>query len=160
MGGRGLDQEGGGRPDLSPQGKPLHETEKHEQYRGPDANLRIAGGQGEAEDRNAHQGKAPHHGRFPARPVAIGPQDQSPQRPGGKADPEGRQGIEQAMRGLAGGKEGVTDLQGKQAEGQEVIEFQSVADPHGRHLGQGQVTLLDRRRGFMIRGQAGHRDGS
>jgi hypothetical protein len=55
-----------------------------------------------------------------------------------------RQRIEQTVRGLGFWEEAVSDLDGEEREGNEIVEFQSIADADRNHLSERQILRLAR----------------
>jgi len=142
--GRGsLDQKCGRRADFAAQRESLHQSKDHEEDRGRDPYLGVRRRQYQSQDGSAHEREGEHHRRFAAHPVTVPADDDATKRPRQEPDPKSRQRIEQPARSLGFWEEAVADLYRKKREGNEVVEFQSIAHADRDHLSERQVPLLD-----------------
>ena len=73
LGRGGFHEEGCGRSDLASEGETLNHPPGHRQDRSGDTDGGVARRQGQAQDRQPHQGEAEHHRRPPTDPVSIAP---------------------------------------------------------------------------------------
>ena len=135
-----LNQEGGGRADLTAQGKALHEAEEHQKRRCPNPNLRIAGCENQTQDPQAHQYKADQHGWASSGSVAVSAEDDGPDGAGDETHREGEQRGHQLRKLATARKKDVPNLGGEQGVGGEVVELQRIA-----HHCSGDVATGDRR---------------
>ena len=153
---RCLHQKCGGWTDFAAQRKSLQQAKADQKNRGRHTDLSIGRGKREPENGRAHQGEGKHHRRLAANPIAVNPDDHATERPGQKADTETRQGIEQSMRRPGLGKKAVADLDGKEGESEEIIEFQPIAHAHRDYFSQRQVLLFERPFCLFIRERCVH----
>ncbi len=136
---RDLEQVSGVGAHLAAQREALDQAGGHRQHRGQEADRAVGRDQGQAGDRDAHQHIADHHRRAPADLVGIGPQHQPADRPGQEPGAEGGQRQHQAAEGVAGGEEGVADLDGEEGVGDEVVELERIAHHRREHMPLGEA---------------------
>jgi len=76
--------------------------------------------------------KTQDHRRSPPGAVGIGPDHQSANRAGNEARAKRRQRQHQAGKPAIGRKKRAANLNGEKAVGDEVVEFEHIADGHGK----------------------------
>jgi hypothetical protein len=92
----------------------------------------VGGRQRQYDDGAPHHHEAQDHRRPPARAVGIRPDHQSANGAGNEASAKRRQRQHQAGISVVGGEKCAANLNGKKAVGNEVVEFEHIADGDGK----------------------------
>ena len=87
-----------------------------------------------AERRHADHRERQYHHRPPSNAVAQPTDDESAERPGEEPCAERREGEKQAGLRVGRRKEAPSDLHREEAEDQEIVEFERIAERHTQHL--------------------------
>jgi hypothetical protein len=123
-----LHQIGRGGTHLAAEREPLHHSRDDGDYRGSDADGLVGRRDGQRDDREAHQDEAEDHCGPASHAVGIGPDHNAADRPGN--EPRSERGKRQHQTGILAvrGEKRVADLDREKAVGDEIIEFEHIAD--------------------------------
>ncbi len=128
---RRFEQIGGGRPDLAAEREALHHAREHRQDGGCDADHRIGRDDRDRHNGETHHGEAQHHHRAAADAVRQPAEHDAAERPRHEAGAERRQRQHQVGIGVGRWEKRVPDLDREEGVGDEVVEFERIADRRG-----------------------------